>query len=123
MFSSVSPVKRVGFSTPFAKNFYSALTLKGFKMNADPTDINPGDAIDDLISGPAQNLGEQREMGFRMIKQRMADTYATKLKSGRSPTLVRQSMLTAYGEALEDAFRVFTQIVEGSGMDSDEIMG
>lgn len=91
------------------------------------TDPNEGvgntDAIDDLISGPAQNLGEQREMGFRMIKERMATTYAAKLRSGKAPVMVRQSMLTAYGEALEDAFRVFTQIVEGSGMDSTEIMG
>jgi len=94
-------------------------------MITDPNEVKhvEGDAIDDLISGPAQHLGEQREMGFRMIKHRMAEAYARKLKSGRSPAMVRGSMLQAYGEALEDAFRVFTQIVEGSGMDSEGLSG
>ncbi len=93
-------------------------------MSTDPnqaTGVNT-DAIDDLISGPAQNLGQERELGFKMIKQRMAEAYARKLKSGRSAVMVRQAQLTAYGEALEDAFRVFTQIVEGSGMDSEELL-
>lgn len=92
-------------------------------MSTDPNQPIESDAIDDLISGPAQNLGEQRELGFRMIKERMAVAYAQKLKSGKSPVMVRSAMLSAYGAALEDAFRVFTQIVEGSGMDSEEIMG
>lgn len=92
-------------------------------MSTDPNFPIESDAIDDLISGPAQNLGEQRELGFRMIKQRMAEAYAKKLRSGRSQVMVRQSMLQAYGEALEDAFRVFTQIVEGSGMDSEGMSG
>ncbi len=92
-------------------------------MSTDPNHPIESDAIDDLISGPAQNLGEQREIGFKMIKHRMAEAYARKLKSGKSPVMVRQSMLSAYGEALEDAFRVFTQIVEGSGMDADGMSG
>jgi hypothetical protein len=81
--------------------------------------ITETDAIDDLISAPAQNLGEQRDLGFKMIKGRMAEAYSRKLMSGRSPVMVRNSMRIAYIEALEDAFRVFTQIVEGSGMDSE----
>ncbi len=92
-------------------------------MSTDPNQPIETDAIDDLISGPAQNLGEQREMGFQMIKHRMAETYAQKLKSGRSPVMVRQSQLASYIEALDDAFRVFTQIVEGSGMSSDGMSG
>lgn len=92
-------------------------------MTTDPNSPIESDAIDDLISGPAQHLGEQREMGFKMIKHRMAETYAKKLKSGKAPIMVRGSMLSAYGEALEDAFRVFTQIVEGSGMDSEGMSG
>lgn len=91
--------------------------------STDPNHPIETDAIDDLISGPAQNLGEQRELGFRMIKSRMAGAYAQKIQSGRTPKMVQASMLKAYGEALEDAFRVFTQIVEGSGMSSEEMIG
>lgn len=92
-------------------------------MTTDPNQPIETDAIDDLISAPAQAMGEQRDLGFKMIKHRMTEAYAKKLKSGKAPIMVRGSMLTAYAEALEDAFRVFTQMVEASGMDSEGMSG
>ncbi len=92
-------------------------------MSIEPNRLDVIDPIDELIQAPAQNLGEQREMGFALIKNRMADAYSKKLQSGKTPALVRQSMLAAYQVALEDAFRVFTQIVEGSGRDAEEMIG
>jgi hypothetical protein len=75
--------------------------------------------IDDLISAPAQDLGEQRELGFKLIKQKMAEAYLKKIQ--HTNHMIRGAMIISYKEALEDAFRVFSQIVESQG--GEELIG
>lgn len=80
--------------------------------------------IDDILQGPPESLSEQRELGFNLMKNQMAQAYAAKLKSRgrRTSLLLRQSMLNAYQEALKDAFQVFSKIAEESA-DVSEVIG
>lgn len=84
----------------------------------------PEGMVEDLISGPAERLSKEREMGFQIVKNAMITAYAGKLRTSRANTLVRQSMLTAYKEAVDDAFKVFTKIIdEGEQRDIQEMGG
>lgn len=71
--------------------------------------------IDDIVSGKAVDLGQQRMAGLNMIISRMVEVYARKLGSGRTPVMVKQSMLVAYKEGCDDALKVFTNMIEGQG--------
>jgi hypothetical protein len=72
------------------------------------SDQGPDDPID--YSGTPRSLGEKRDYGFQVMRARMLEVYAAKLKHVNP--LVRGAKLEAYNQALNDAFSVFAQIVE-----------
>ncbi len=83
-------------------------------MSTDPnaTISASSDAIDDLVSAPAEQISQERAIGFQMMKNKMLEVYANKLKTGKTPILVRGAQLQSYRDGLNDSFDMFTKIID-----------
>jgi hypothetical protein len=69
---------------------------------------DPDDVLD--FSGTPRSLGEQRDHGFAIMKQRMMEIKVAQL--GHVPKLTRSTAIKFYEQGLVDAFNVFAQVVD-----------